>query len=797
MAECHACLGQYDEALERCRSVIELQPYDESAYRQKMRYHYLMGNRSEALRTYQACAQALKEQLDVDPAPETRALEEQIFKGEVCLEGYPRPATPPRPSLRDVRTHNLPAQTSSFVGREKEMQEIRALVDSSSLVTVTGIGGTGKTRMSLQVASALVEDFADGVWLVELASLTDSNLVTPTVAAALRVKEQPGQEILETLKESLRMKHLLLVLDNCEHLVDACATIVSELLKTCPRLRILATSRQCLQIAGERVYALAPLSLPEGERADPDELLQSEAVQLFTERAQAAKHSFELSQHNATAIAYICRTLDGIPLALELAAARMQVMTSQKLAEMLDDRFRILSGGARTGLPRHETLRALMDWSYDLLTDSERLLLQRLSIFRGGCTLEATEAVCAGGVIGKLDVFENLSELVQKSLVVMEEDVGQCRYQLLETVRQYAREKLVAGGEDETYRQAHAQYFLKLAEEAEPQLAGAEQVKWLNHLESEHDNLRAALDWFLGRNTGEEALQLGGALGRFWLVHGHLTEGRERLRRVLEIGEEATKGAQAKAWRWAGGLAWAQGNYDAAKRSTSASLERYRDLGDSQGMAFALNSLGNMAHSQGDYVGARGFLEKSLLLCREQGDKRNMAIALLNLGNVAHAQGDHLGARGLFEDSLVIFRELGDKRGMAYALNGLGNIAHSQGDYVGACRFLKESLAICRELGDKEGMAYGLSGLANAMCSEGHGASAARVQGTVTAMLEEMGAPLQPLEKADYNKTATALKAALGEDRYLKAFEAGKAMLLEQAIEYALKDSWSSTRASL
>jgi predicted ATPase len=437
---------------------------------------------------------------------------------------------PPLHSL-EAFAHNLPRQLTSFIGREREMGEVKEFLATTRLLTLTGSGGCGKTRLALQVAADLLEAYADGVWLVELAALADPTLVPQTVASALGVREQPVRPLTETLVDYLQPKVLLLILDNCEHLLTASAQLANALLRSCPRLRMLASSRQGLGIAGERTYRVPSLSLPQPRPLPPVERLTDyEAVRLFVERAVFTQPSFAITDQNAPAVAQVCERLDGIPLAIELAAARVKALPVEKLNERLDDMFRLLTGGSRTALPRQQTLRALIDWSYDLLSEPERALLRRLSAFAGGWTLEAAEAVGVGEGVEEWEVLDLLTSLVEKSLVLYEEREGEGRYRLLETVRQYARDRLLESEEGEAVRTRHLEFFLHWAE----------QGPGLERLETEHDNLRAALAWSGAQRQGDVGLRLGGAMGGFWHVRGYWTEGRERLAGVLALlGAEA------------------------------------------------------------------------------------------------------------------------------------------------------------------------------------------------------------------------------------------------------------------
>lgn len=612
---------------------------------------------------------------------------------------------PPLKSL-DTLPNNLPVQLTSFIGLEREIVQVKHVLATTRLLTLTGAGGCGKTRLALQVAAEMLEDFAEGVWLVELATLSDPTLVPQAVASALNVREQPGRPLQATLADYLSSRELLLVLDNCEHLVAHCARLAETLLRACPHLRILATSREALGIAGETIRPVPSLSVPDPRHHPTVETLRrSEATRLFIERAIAVLPTFSPTGGNAENVTQVCQRLDGIPLAIELAAARVKVLTVEQIAARVDDRFRLLTGGSRTALPRHQTLRATMDWSYDLLSEAERVLLRRLSVFAGGFTLEAVEAVCTGAGVEASEVLDLLTHLVDKSLVVMEERGGTSRYRLLDTVRQYSRDKLLASGEAPMMRGRHQDWYLQLAERAEPQLQGPDQRLWLDLLEMEHDNLRTALDWSKAEEDGSETgLRLAGVLWWFWFVRGYLSEGRERLEGALS-SHAASPSVRGKALAGAGALAGRQGDYRRATALCEESLALCRKLGDQHGIAFALNALGFVARQQGDYERAAALCGESLILYREQGDRWGAALVLFIMGESTLFQGDHRRAQTLLEESLVLYRDLGDKWGVAFVQNSLGLVSRQQGDYERAAELCEGSLSLFRELDDKWGIA--------------------------------------------------------------------------------------------
>jgi predicted ATPase/DNA-binding CsgD family transcriptional regulator len=616
-----------------------------------------------------------------------------------------------RPAERDI-SNNLPVQATTFVGRAQEIEDVKRLLATSPLLTITGSGGAGKSRLALQVAGEVLADFPDGVWLAELAPLSDPGLVLHTVAQALGVRDEPGRTVLESVVEFLRSRSLLLVLDNCEHVISASAHLADLLVRRCPSARIVVTTREPLGVAGERTYRIPPLSLPHPSPQAPCELLtRSEAVRLFVERAGATDPGFAISERNASAVAQICRRLDGIPLAIELAAARVKVLSAEQIAARLDDCFHLLTGGGRTSLPRHQTLRATIDWSHALLSDQERALLRRSSVFAGGFGLDAVEGVCTGRGVGAGEVLDLLTHLVDKSLILAEVPAGEARFGILETVRRYGREKLLESGEQTEFLTRHRDWYLALAERAEPELQGPEQKRWIRRLEAEHDNLRDALGFSLEGRSDEEALRLTAALWWFWHVRGYLSEGRTWLRKALAGSSGAGSRPRARALYGAGFLAWRQGEFAQAQAMGQESLDAAKALGDRLGMASAISLLEQVARAQGDHERAAALPEQSLALFREMGDGWGIATSLVILGNAARFHGDYARAREALEESLDLYKKLGDISGTGAALHFLGLVARDQGDYARAEEMCRESLRLNRELGDTSRVAFSLHSL--------------------------------------------------------------------------------------
>ncbi|MBI4728415.1 MAG: tetratricopeptide repeat protein [Acidobacteria bacterium] len=678
---------------------------------------------------------------------------ERVF--QLCHPDLPG-EFPPLKSLSAL-PHNLPVQMTSFVGRERELGEVREALGRSRLLTLAGPGGSGKTRLALQAAADLLEEFPDGIWLAALAAVSDPGLVEATVASAAGIREQPGRSLGETLVESLGPKRLLILLDNCEHLVDACAGFADTLLASCEGVRILATSREILRVPGETVLRVPSLSVPDGTVA-PEALERFESVRLFSERARLSVPGFAITPETAGPVAEICRRLDGIPLAIELAAARLASLSVGQIAARLDDRFRLLTGGSRAALPRQQTLRALIEWSVDLLSEEERALFERLSVFAGPFSLEAAEAVCSGEDLPEPDVVPLLSALVDKSLVSPDERDEGIRYSMLESVRRLARERLAARG-DAPVLDRHLDWFLTWASRAAGALQGPEQGRWLDLLDRDHDNLRAALDRSLQNGREEAGLRLAGALGPFWSRRGYLTEGRAWLDRILDASERSESEPRARAFLAAGVFAWYQGKRDSARSCYEESLSlarglgnraleadalnnlailaddeaRYgearalyeealgvrRALGDRAGTAEVLGNLGIVSGQEGDYVAARSVLEECLRAYRDLGETSRIADVLANVGWAAEQEGDLARARECHEESLTIRRELGNPWGIANSLGNLGGIACDSGDSAEARRLFEEALAIQRDLGDREGIGHSLHGLGCAAIAEG------------------------------------------------------------------------------
>jgi predicted ATPase/class 3 adenylate cyclase len=726
---------------------------------------------------------------------------------------------PPLRSL-DAWPNNLPRQLTSFVGRERDLAQVRRLLEAVPLLTLAGAGGAGKTRLALQAAADALEAYPDGVWLVELAPVADPALVPPAVAAALGVREVPGRSILATLGEALRPRRLLLVLDNCEHLVAACARLADALLRACPGLRILTTSREPLGIAGETAWrvpslALPPLSPAPGP-APGEQLAQYEAVRLFIDRALAVRPDFAVTNQNAPAVAQLCTRLDGIPLAIELAAARVRVLPAEQLLARLEDRFRLLTGGSRTALRRQQTLQAAVDWSYDLLDEAERRLFARLSVFAGGWTLEAAEAVCADPADAGIepgDVLDLLTRLVDKSLVVAEaRPDGTARYRLLETLRAYGLERLAAdefaGGrpqerderpEPQACLVRHAAYFVALAEAAARAVTGPEQLAWLDRLECEHDNLRAAMAWLLGQGQAVDAAQLGWALWIFWWQRGLFTEGRHWMGHAVFNSTDVPASARAKTLFVVGTMAGGQGDFPAATPRLEESLSLFRRLGDRHGTAFALGSSGIVAAGEGQHERAIRLFDEAAELFLQEGDRWGASLTLSFSAAARLTRSDAPSARPLAERGLSLAREIGDRQGLSVALYMLASIAlaeqRAEHGSESARRLLTEGLALAAEIRDATNVACYLEGLAAVAAAEGRVARAARLWGAGEALRERIEVTAYPYtpDRALYEHQVAAARSVLDEGAWATAWSTGRAMGSEQAVAYALQDASAVT----
>jgi predicted ATPase/class 3 adenylate cyclase len=693
----------------------------------------------------------------------------------------------------DARPNNLPAQPNPLLGREQEAAAASALLrtDGVRLVTLIGPGGTGKTRLGLQVAADLIDDFENGVFLVDLAPITDPNLVLSTIAQALGVRETGGTPLEDSLKAFLSEKQLLLLLDNFEQVLEA-APVVAGLLAAAPRLKVLVTSRAVLNLRGEHEFPVPPLGLPDPQNLPPVEaVLQYPAVALFAQRAAAVRSGFAVTDENAAAIAEICCRLDGLPLAIELAAARAKLFAPPALLSRLDSRLQLLTGGARDLPVRQRTLRDTIAWSYDLLDATEQRLFRRLSVFVGGFTLEAAEAVCNAESALGMDVLGGIASLVDKSLLRQvwggepaEATLtdGEPRFGMLETIREYAREQLAESGEAEAFQRLHAACFLSLAETDENSLAFEALKRRMDQLELEHDNLRAALDWLVESDLGEWGLRLGVALGRFWSSRGYLNEARDRLRTLLGLPSAAERTlVRARALNMAGNHAAGQNASGLATGFYQEALTISRELGNERGIASILRNLGNL-HYEEDPPTAQALHEESLEIAHKIGDQEGELASLNLLAFDAAHVGDDQEARALWEQVLV--RRGRDGVGNDVIFRGLGRLAMKQGDYETARARFEESLVYCRKLGNKNAMPDSLRVFAILSAARGEAERAARLFGAAASLLNALGKPQSGLDRED----TIATRETLGEEAFAAAWAEGQAMTLNAAVTYALED---------
>jgi non-specific serine/threonine protein kinase len=752
---------------------------------------------------------------------------------------------PPDANRQDAPVVALPRPLTSLVGRDHEVATARSfLLDPTCrLLTLTGPGGVGKTRLAVRVAASLSNHFADGIVFVPLAAVTRADLVLPTIAQTFGLRDFPDRPPSEGLAAALHDRQLLLVLDNLEHLIDATPDLAA-LLATCPALHILATSRTRLRLSGEQEYPVPPLpSPPDQASLTAATVTQSPAVALFVERARASNPAFPLTDANAAALAALCRRLDGLPLAIELAAARTRVLSPAALVAGLERHLPLLTGGPRDLPTRLQTMANAVAWSYDLLPPDERTLFRRLAVFVGSFTLEAAEAVCQGSGARSFtpdpcpptpdpSVLDGIAALVDGSLVRQEEagadgGLGAVRFAMLETIREFGLERLAAEDDSVEIRTRHAGYFLEMAVAAEDALHGKEQGTWLQRLDADHDNLRVTLSWFLDRDEGESALRLATALWRYWEIRGHLREGSSWLDRALAAGPDAPAAVRASALNSLGNLLSYLGNPARTQSAYEASLALRRELADRQGIADSLNNLGLLATDRGDYARARALHEESLALRRELGDRRGLALSLNNLGDLALAEGDLTRAWELHQAALTVRRELRDLRGVAYSHNNLGAVAARREDTAAARPLLDEALSLFRHLGDKAGLAEAQANLGRVALAQGEPRQAAsalstslalrvdfgdlrgvaecleglaaiddarlfapacmRLLGAATTLRDAIGIPIQAVDRPHLERTLDLLRRGLDRDACAASFEGGRLLATEQAVTEAIE----------
>jgi non-specific serine/threonine protein kinase len=706
-----------EKALEYAQLALKADPLREETHQALIRLYVTMGQPSAARKRYGELERIFREELGRDPSPSSKGLLDRLTRVEEEIPGRKTPSdrregnrVEPDLAARDPFfsrqfPRSFPQPLTPLIGREREVEKVQELLGTSRLVTLIGAGGVGKTRLAIEAAHALEDAFPGGRAFADLAPLTDPGQVVRAVASAFGIEEDSRGYLHQSLIRSLGTQTALLVLDNCEHLLDACAEGVEMWLQGCPNLHVLATSREALNVIGEQRYRVPGLSLPDAETSDDlAAFARCGAVRLFAERARAVQPSFTINAANASSLLQICRQLDGMPLAIELAATRVRVMPVEQIAARLDDLFRLLTGGSRTALPRQQTLKALIEWSYQLLSDSEKTLLGRLSVFSGGWTLEAAERICTDETIAEVEVLDLLTGLVDKSLVVFEGERPPARYRLLETLRQYARERLSEADEEMAVRKRHAAFFLKMAEQFDlSHRAGAREEGGFEAITLEYDNLRSALAYYLDETEGDSGLRLAYALRPFWETRGHWNEGRQYLERLLVRGEPEEKTPiRAMALNAVGHLASLQGDFSAAQLYLEQSLAMAREVGNPAVEADALRDLGHRALHQDDFPVARSFYEQALEISRRCGDRAEEAARLRDLGYAAVSQYDFPSAERNMYQSLSLARELGDFRGEAESLYIIGRMFFYRGSYPAAYPPLEKSLEISRASGDRK-----------------------------------------------------------------------------------------------
>ena len=728
-------------------------------------------------------------------------------------------------------TNNLPAQLTSFIGRERELAGAKNRLENARLLTLIGPGGTGKTRLSIKLASQLQPDFEDGVWLVEFAPISDPSLIVQTIAHTLDIRESPGTPLHTLMHDYLRGKQLLLILDNCEHLVEASARVADELLRVAPNVKIIASSREALGINGETVYRVPSLSLPGQAEVTKDAAMGFESVQLFVDRASASKRNFQLSDENAASVAQICSRLDGIPLAIELAASRITVFSPEQIARRLNDRFKLLTGGSRTALPRQQTLRALIDWSYDLLSEDERALLRRLSVFSGGWTFEAAETIC-----DSVDVFEHLPQLVNKSLVTVNDEGDEARYFLLETIRQYARDKLLENDEGKGTRDRHLAYYLEMAETAQPELLRrAHEMEWLERLENEYDNIRTAVEWGLSNDPFAVARMVY-LLLFFMMTKSHAGEGRrwaEEALKQIDDGRSLTAEENKQKGRLLASLSilsFSMGDNQAAVREADQAVTLLRpandewylaltlgfqaaahflsgsadiaitamdeairlgeELGDKYVLGAVLSSSSRVAaFAKGDFAKAKAMHDRACELLKEHGNRWTYAITLYGLGNIAIALRDFETARKKFKLAMQIMQELGSKRNVVMVKSDLAHILRLEENFSEAISSYRETIREWQGIGHRAAVAHQLESIAFISKALEQADRASRLFGAAQALREKIEIGMTAQEREVYDREVADLRGNMDEKVFASLWAEGRSMTMEEAIEFALEEN--------
>jgi predicted ATPase/DNA-binding SARP family transcriptional activator len=778
IAQQHRAKSEYARAIELAQKILAHDPANEKAHQHLIVCLAATGDRIGALVQFDSCAKILRDELGVEPSPETITLRDQIAQ---AFSGG---------KAREAMFTNLPHPLTSFVGREKEKREIREMMEGTRLLTLTGSGGAGKTRLAIQVATELANAnrFTSGVWWVELAALSDAARVPQAIASAFDLRESSDTPIATLLVNVLRTKQVLIVLDNCEHLIDACAQIVETLLTACPALKLIATSREALNLAGEVVWRVPSLAIADAEHLPPlDQLAQYDAVQLFAQRARAVAPNWTL-EGNARAVAQICARLDGMPLALELAAARVKGLSVEQIAQRLDQRFQFLASGSRTAPTRQQTLRATIDWSFDLLTETERVLLRRLGVFVGGWTLDAAEAIVGQDGILPHNVLELLLRLIDKSLVLVETRDGATRYRMLETIREYAREKLAQASEAEKFFRRHLEWFLQFAVDTDSKLYKPGMSAGFKLLDAEIDNCRAALAWAFENGQGAAGTQLNAALVWYFFNRNHYREAKIWSEKAEALTRDAPAAIRADALFALGYAVGVIGQVARAETNLQAALPLYRETKNRWRVGRVLTVLGVMAVRQGKRDQAEQYLQEALALYRAIGDTWGITSALQNLDTFAERAGDFARAKAINEEGLRLSEELGDERMIARRLGDLARITYLQGDLKQAETLLKKAVLAVWQRKEYFSLFQSLETFAQVLVAQGAARRAARILGALEVERANLGVLLVGNWKEEEEQTIQMIRAQLGDENFARAFAEGRAMKLENIVKDALND---------
>jgi predicted ATPase/DNA-binding SARP family transcriptional activator len=775
-------VGRHLDVIPELKALVEEHPLRERFWYQLMLVLYRAGRQGEALHAYQTANELLVDELGIDPSVELQQLRTAILRQDPAL-------APTETSLRwrHETPNNLPVQLTSFIGRDEEVTAIRELLNTVRLVTLTGVGGAGKSRLATEIAATLTNAYPSGIWIVEMVAITDPRLIAPTTASLLGVREHPERGLLDLLIAHLRPATTLVVLDNCEHLVEGVAEFARRLLDACPRLRLLCTSRERLGLTGEVLRPVSGLRVPKPETATASQIRGAGAVRLFTERAAAVQASFELSDATASAVAEICRRLDGLPLAIELAAARISTYSAAQIAARLGDRFRFLTRGSRVALPRHRTLRAVVDWSYELLDEPERRIFDRLSVFVGGFTFEAADAVCilADDVD---DLPEMLARLVDKSLVTAEAIASpEYRYRMLETLRAYGMECLDARGETDQLRARHAAFFLSLAEAASPGLRSADQPVWLDRLSNEHGNLRAALDWSLTQGDTETAARIAGSLYPFWDLRGHYSEGRRWLTRVLAADGDISSRARTRALMGAATLAVIQGDVARAVAACEEAATLSRESNDGAGLAHALQYLGFIAIYADEQDMAAALLDEAIESARAAEAEWEHGWALFFSSTLALAREEFDRSAELSRQSEAVLKPVGDQEALAWILAIRGAAAWGQGNVEEASTALQNALRAFDRLSGLWGLSLAVLFAAFVMAAQGRDQACARLLAAAESLRASAGAGMLPFVQTWLENALADTASALGSETFDREWQAGHTLPRDVAVADALR----------